>query len=75
MSRRLTKNEKQVSDMLSWACEVTGIDKSYIDTEYFVVYDPIDARLVVSWPLTAKNLQTLLATLQSGAYFGKVTIH
>lgn len=75
ISRHLTKNEKQVGDMLSWACEVAGIDKFYIDTEYFVAYDPVDDRLVISWPLTVKNLQTLLATLQSGFYLGKVTIY
>ena len=74
ISKKLTKNEKQVGDLLSWACEVAGIDKFYIDTDYFIVYDPIDERKTISWPITVKNLETLSAILQSRSYLGKVTI-
>ena len=68
ISSNLTAKERQTCDTREWACEVASVDQTYIEPEYFCVYDSNVEDLSISWPLTSNNLKTLLQTLQLNDY-------
>ena len=64
LTNDLSQEELGVATALEWACEITGINRQYIEIHYFCIADPEDCGKDIMWALTAHNLTLLLDELR-----------